>query len=462
MDIEQILTLNDTDKIIETIKTINKFDYSPSELQDIYDGLHEILDRPDKPKKDKNGNIIGTTQTAKLVLNYQKKIVESAVAFIFGVPVSLSKSSEGGDDSFRILKSILKNLKWDNSNRAVSRTLFTQRRVAKLFYLKNPENKESRKISYLLLDYKNGEFYPNFDSRGDMDAFLRTYEKIEIIESKTTKIKIFELYTSEQIQIGRKIEGGKWVIESTNNPFGKIPVVYYEQDKEEWGDSKTLISNQEKSLSQLADTNEYFAAPIIKLFGNVSGAPNKEEQGKALTCTPVSDGKGGMQKSDAEYLTWDQRPESLEMQFKLIENYIYSFTQTPDISFGKLLENKPGNISGVALKILLLDPIMKSLNKQEIFETGIQRELSVIKSIASVIDVGLAKDFEEMQIDVGFNSILPDNLIEVIDYLTQATGGKAVMSQETAIKNNPLVSDSQSEIEKIREDDGIEAGSLDI
>lgn len=461
MNIENILELESTEDILNAIETLNSIDFVPAELQAVYDGQHAILDRPNKIKKDAKGNPTDVTITAKLVLQYPKKIVESAVAFLFGVPVSVTKKTEEGDEAFTYLKDALDDLKWHSSNRKLSRILFTQRRAAKLFFIKNPKDLLKRKIATLILSEENGTFYPNFADNGDMDAFLRRYTKDVLVEGEIEKQEVYELYTAEKISMGDLIED-EWVETSTPNIFGKIPVIYYEQKKEEWWDGDTLIDRQELSVSELVDTNQYFGSPIAKMFGNVTGMSEKGDQGKLLKCEMKTDSDGKTQKSDVEYLTWDQTPGSMKMQFEMIHDFIHSFTQTADISFNAMLKNKPGNISGAALQFLMLDPVLKSMNKQELFDTNLLRELSVIMSILGTMEVSHASDYETMKFLLQFNSVLPSNLEEVIDTLAVATGNKPSMSQETAVKRNPLVVDKEAEILKLQDEAGQEAGRFDV
>ena len=461
MNIASILELGDTQKIIDIITKINEIDFEPQKLQDIYDGKHAILERLDKVKIDAEGNPTDFTETAKMVLNYQKKIVESAVAFLFGKPVSVSKRSEGGDEAFKFLIDALDSMKWHSSNKQLARTDFTQRQAAKMFFIKNPDEKENRKVSLMNLSVSNGTFYPNFADNGDLDAFLRLYEKDVLVGGEIEKQENFELYTAENILTGF-LENDNWVVTSIANIFGKIPVVFYNQNKAEWEDVTNLIARQELSISELIDTNQYFAAPIAKMYGKVTGMAEKGEQGKLLQCEITTDAQGNQVKSDVEYLTWNQRPESLKLQLDLVEKYIFSFTNTADISFNSMLENKPGNISGSALQFLMLDPILKSYNKQEIFEANLQRELSVIMSILGQIETKYQNDFAEMKFDIIFNSVLPNNLAEIIDTLSTATGNEAIMSQSTAVQRNPLVIDKELEMKKINEQSGIEAGTLNL
>jgi len=461
MNIGTILELGDYAKILDIIEETNKVAYNPIKYQEQYDGKHPILERQNKIKTDESGNPVDVTVTAKLVFNYQKKIVETATAFLLGKPVSLSKRTEGGDEAFTYLKSALDAMKWDNGNKQLARTLFIQRRAAKLFFIKNPTDKINRKVSYMLLKAENGRFYPNFSDTGDLDAFLRRYNKDVLVEGKVVKQEQFELYTAERIVKGA-FSNNTWQVEESANPFNKIPVVYYEQEQNEWEDVQTLIDKQELTVSELADTNQYFAAPIAKMYGKVTGMAEKGEQGKLLQCEMVTDAEGKTQKSDVEYLTWDQRPESLNLQLELLEKAIYSFTNTPDISFSSMIKNKPGNISGAALEFLMLDAIIKALNKQEVFNSNLLRELSIIKTMLSTMETKYAKDFEEMSFKITFNSILPNNLADVIDTLSTATGNSPVMSQETAVQLNPMITEKEQEIARLKENTQLEAGTFNL
>ncbi len=461
MNIAEILLSANVDEVIKLIVDFNNYEYSPEMNYEYYVGKHPILDRADKPKMDEEGNVIAVTTTAKLVLNYPKRIVESAVAFLFGKPVTISKITEGGDEAFTYLKNALKNLYWDSANRQIARMLFIQQRAAKLFYIKNPQDAANTKIAALVLTSANGTFYPNFADNGDMDAFLRLFSVNRLIEGKSVAVDSYELYTAEQIRTGQKLNG-VWVETNTPNPFGKIPVVFYQQSQAEWADALTLINRQELSISQLTDTNEYFSAPIAKVYGNVTGLADKESQGKAIQCEMSTDAMGNVQKADVDYLTWDQRPESLKLQLDLTEKYIYSFTSTPDISFQSMLENKPGSISGAALEFLMLDPVLKSYNKQEIFSENLSREISVVKSILGTLETKYANDFAEMEIEITFNSVLPSNLQEIISTLAIATGNKAIMSQETAVQKNPMIIDVSMEMERLTAEAGNEAGTFNF
>lgn len=246
MKIEDILLLGETDKIIATIQGANAIDFDPVALQAVYDGTHTILDRADKIITDSEGRATGTTPTAKLVLNYQKKIVENAVAFLLGAPVTILKKSEGGDEAFQYLLDSLDSMKFHSKCKELARKLFIQRQAAKLYFIKNPDdpNPLNKKLSSLILSSENGNYWANFNDTGDMDALLRTYEKKALIDGKEVTVPVYELYTATDIKKGEKLAGA-WVETSTPNIYLKIPAVTYTQSFEEWADAQTLINTQE-------------------------------------------------------------------------------------------------------------------------------------------------------------------------------------------------------------------------
>jgi len=70
--------------------------------------------------------------------------------------------------------------------------------------------------------------------------------------------------------------------------------------------------------------------------------------------------------------------------------------------------------------------------------------------IGNILSTKLASTLDELIVDVEFTSVLPENLKETIEILTEATAGKAVMSQKTAMGKNPLVEDVEAEMEQIK------------
>ena len=63
------------------------------------------------------------------------------------------------------------------------------------------------------------------------------------------------------------------------------------------------------------------------------------------------------------------------------------------------------------------------------------------------MEAGYASDYELMKFDIQFNSILPENIGEVIAYLTAARPGEPIISQESSVNLNPAIKNKQKEID---------------
>lgn len=440
----------------DVIKYIEEMDESESlydgdsaeQLQAIYDGEHVILSRADKTVL-KDGKQT-TVHTAKVALNYQEDIVESAIAFLLGKPVTINKDSDGGEDAFEFLTSALNDMHFHSRCKKLARKLFVQQRAAKLYFIKNPDGaKEDQKISSIVLSQENGEFFAIFDGTGDMEAFLRKYKVKRLVEGKAKEVELCELYTAEKIIYGES-QNGKWVATTPMiNPYGKIPVVYYEQDKPEWKSVQSIVDETELSYSKLIDTVDYFSRPKLTVAGRVTNLPDKGEVGEILQMEIIDTPGGGTVASEAKYLTWEERSESQKLMFDLAEKYIYQFSSSAALDFLNMIQSNIGELSGSALEVLMLKPIMKAYRKQELWGEMLKREISVVMAILGTMDAKYAKDFSTMKISLTFNSILPDNISSIIDDLVQAKQG-GILSTETAVEYNPVVKNVTQEKDRLK------------
>ena len=138
------------------------------------------------------------------------------------------------------------------------------------------------------------------------------------------------------------------------NPLGKIPVIYTTQGQSEWHDVQGLIERLETLLSNFADTDDYHASPKIFVTGTVRGFAKKGEAGAIIEAD---------QGATAQYLSWAQAPESVRLEIDTILSFIYTLTQTPNISFDNV--KGLGAVSGVALEFLFTDAHLKVQDKME-------------------------------------------------------------------------------------------------
>lgn len=427
---------------------------------------HRINDRayrPDKPIKNtrkvlRQGKEVEEKyierweEVNRIAVSLQKKIVNTAVSFVFAIPVQQKADTEKGSKEeivFNAQKAILSKNKINSFNRRIARELFRYGEVAEYWYpveLGLGEGKKknlygintSYKMKVQLFSPGLGdELYPYFDESGDLVAFSRQY----YIEDELGKEQVyFDTYFADKILRYHKSGGGVWILESeAPNPIGKIPIVYYCQPGPEWEDVQPLIDRLEKLLSNFGETNDYHSSPKIFVNGKITGWSKKGEAGAILQ---------GEKDAKAQYLSWDHAPESVKLELDTLLRLIYSLTQTPDVSFDSV--KGIGNVSGIALKLLFMDAHLKVYDKAELFGEGFQRRNSILGSYIGEMDVTYKDVAENLFIESVFTPYMIDIKDEYLKTLIQATGGKAVLSQEKGVELADLTTDPKEEYKRLQ------------
>ena len=398
-------------------------------MRDLQIGKREDYTQGSKPVK-----------AERLPIQYQKKIVNTAVSFLLGDAPDIRTNDADNEDAQAILKVIKDNrinAKLQDFAESVMSTT-----IGVFIFSKNDEGE----IKTRFYNYENGKYTPQYDVYGDLVAFYW--------EFKIGEIQHLWIFTKDQIH-QYSGEGEYHYQQTESHDFGVIPVVFTEQKQPEWWDVKEMIDRLEMLQSKLAGTNNYFAWPILKIKGALAkNADGKEESlvdvtedGKQIL-TGYAQFNDQVVESDVEFLKRDTGIESITYEKETLQEFIHSISQTPDLSFDNV--KGIGAISGKALILMLQDAINKAKRKKGTYETAIERIISVIKNGLGITD-------EELTFDIEFNYSIPVDLKEEIEMLATAVGNKPIMSQETATQSNPLVKNPAEEMDKIKAE---QAGSL--
>ena len=436
---------------------------------------HRINDRayrPDKPikgtrtvlrqgKEVEEKYIERWEEVNRIAVSLQKKIVNSAVSFVFTTPVAQKAEVKKGSKEeivFEALKSIYFKNKINSFNRRVARELFRYGEFAEYWYPVEYGDGKKHDIYGLKSSYKlkvqlfspgrGDELYPYFDESGDLVAFSRQYYINDVLGKEQV---YFDTYLKDRILRYHKDGGGQWELETdVANPIGKIPIVYYCQPGPEWADVQPLIDRLEKLLSNFGETNDYHASPKIFVNGKIKGWSKKGEAGAILE---------GEKDAKAEYLSWDHAPESVKLELDTLLRLIYSLTQTPDVSFDSV--KGIGNVTGIALKLLFMDAHLKVFDKAELFGEGFQRRNSVVGSYIGQMDKTYEGVSEDLYIESVFTPYMIDTKSEWIQTLMQATGGKAILSQEKGTELAALTPDPEEDYKRIKKEEE-ESSTFDV
>lgn len=429
--------------------------------------LHDINDpiiRPDKRVKIDNGaddadKVISTGEdkgsfriekVARIAVALQKLIIGRAAAFCFGNPVAYKATPE--TDSERVvlkaLERILKDNKTTSKNRKIARAIFGHKECAELWYVQEGKKTHNKygfstkfKLRCALFTPMNGDIlYPYFDEVGDLIAFSRSYSRTT---SDKKCVDYFETYTDTEHWLWVNRGNGFEVVEGYPKKvvIGKIPIVYGYQDHFETEDVDSLIDRLEKLLSNFADTNDYHASPKIFTTGEIVGFAKKGESGAIIQ---------GEEGATAQYLSWQNAPESVKLEIETLLKMIYTITQTPDISFESV--KGLGAISGVALKLLFMDAHLKVQDKKEIFDDYLQRRVNVIKAFIGQLNTELEEDADLLEIEPEITPYMLTNELDEINMWLAANGNKPLVSQKASVKGANLTQDPEKDFERIREE----------
>lgn len=462
MEKETLLSIiSNADTLIKSVREEKTTDKTEIEkyLKQLDPKQHDIHDQALRPDKQvnvdsENASNLSTVAVTRLSIPLQKQIVNLAASFLCGNPIEISAEPEDNTEKelLKVIKRSWKKNKLDYDSKKIAFILMSETEVAEIWFAdKAPEKywkgtaNDKAKVNLkprlkIIANSLGDELVPVFNNMGDMIAFGRGY----MLEEDEKEVEHFDIYTEENTYLHTK-SGSGWLQKTEPNVIGKIPVIYYSQPLPEWSDVQEMIDRLETVVSNHGDTNDYFGAPIVFVQGELEGFAKKGERGKVLV------GKGG---ATAQYLSWDQSPESVKLEINNLRSFIYDMTSTPDISIEQM--KALGTYSGIALKMLFLSAHLKASMKEETFGKGIQRRINFLQAFMSKINPALEKA-DQMEIEPKFEYYLPKNIEEAITLLTTATGGSAIMSQETAITLNPLVKNVDAEIKKIKEEDTAKA-----
>lgn len=412
--------------------------------------------------KDKFGNPLRMpdkiVDVARIVTNFPKKEVRTSTAFLFGGKMTITATDQ--NDGFQEFKRVWeRRLKMQSILKTFARKVLSESKAALVFYpytSKGLDGKQTTELKVKILSVpKNeniqSEFYPHFDDNDDLDAFIHKFQVLSNGMIRNSCV----IWTADKIITATDDMGG-WSREEVPNLFGKIPVVYADVYAPEWDDVACIMDAREMRLSRIADTNDYFAEPILKTFGN-SDLPSKETVGKEITFPIKVDEYTGKEiHGDADYLAWQQSIESVEKELEETKNELYSGTSTPDLSFDNL--KGIGNVSGVARKFMMMDATIKASDNMEVFGPVVQRCISVvIAGISNITNIKYRSQLVDNLIDVEFGSILPEDLAETLQNLSIANGGKPINAQRTVTAQSPFTEDLDEEMTLIEEEESASA-----
>lgn len=453
-------------KINSTIERPDRPIYAMVEQKDLTAGPYNPAPRPPggagalPPKVVKQFERM--EKVNRIALALQKLIVKRAVSFSVGNPIIRTYTGDTVKDYEEVIKGLERVLKDNHEtslNKHVASAIFSATEVAEYWYTTDsskdlngaPRNHTKygfptrKKLKCIVFNPLNGvKLYPIFDIYGDFIAFSREFSA----KTENNSTDYFETFTDEEIILFKRVNGGNWEKEPARKiVIGKMPIIYGTQDFTEFEDVDEIINRLELLLSNFAEINDYNAAPKHFVKGKIASWGQK---GAANTIIQ------GDKDTEYKVVSWDHAPESVKNEIETLLKFIFTLTQTPDISFDNL--KSLGTISGVALKLLFMDAHLKVKDKEGVLIEYLERRYRVILAyLGYLADDDKSDLYDDLDIDVALDPFMIADDKEQAEITMILNGDQPVKSQETTVKE---WGGDDSEIAKIKAEDQVRRTAL--
>ena len=224
--------------------------------------------------------------------------------------------------------------------------------------------------------------------------------------------------------------------------------MYIHRDEPIWEDQSGNVYEAEWTLSRNGNYIRKNARPNWVVFSD-----GKVKFGQE----PTNDNAGRNvlqygQNDKAEYKTWQQAIDSIKFHVGEIKKDFFMQLQLPDMSMENM---KATPMSGEARKMMFIDAQLKVTDESGIWLELFDREINVIRAFMKKMYPSLAAAIDSLQVEVIITPYQIRDEAERISNLSNATGGKPIMSQRTAVQNLGYVDNVDEEMELIAKESSV-------
>jgi len=397
---------------------------------------------PDKVVSDEEGNFVRKELVSRVGLSLQKMISLKQAVHLIGNAPKLTATKKSDGDLFIDYKEYRKSKGVHQAMYLGIKSALNTGDGAVYFF----KDKKGR-LKWNVWSYENGDsLIPTYHKDGStLEYFVRRYKStyedvtvdtIDVISER--KVETYAQLSDEKKSgfartleyLGLKDE--RWtLIDSAAHGFTQVPVAYQRNADVAWGDGQELIETLERTLSDLRESDAYFALGILSLTGDIEVLPAKGTQGKVIL---------GEENSEAKLL--EQNDVSPGFKYE-IETY---FDQLFDITGTVIIRNadlKGGDITGAAIRNYYNPAIQYALDKAPNYHSFLN-QIESITMEGMGMEQGRSTDMKKLDVISEIDVYVPANTMEVaqkIALLTQAS----VLSKETAAEINEYATPEEVE-----------------
>lgn len=410
--------------------------------------LEDKVNRVDKVRSD------GTIERAsRISVGLEKLLAKRVNEFTFAIPVrrvySNIDDNETRKNIAKALELIYKYARINTENTQRGLSYYASCEILTVWYTVEKDHSlygfpANKKLKCKTFSPMSGEkLYPLFDDFGDLIAV--SFEYVRRVKDKD--VTFFETYTAEKhCKWKNDTDNGGWV--ECTKPGGedieimKIPAIYCYRKEPIYQDLPVLRKEIEYALSRNSDILSYNSAPVLMVAGNIQGEEKKDESRRVVKVT-----NGGK----VEYVSWNQSTEAFTYHIDTMLKLFFMQGQMPDISFENM--KSLGNIGFDARMTLLMDAHLKIGDESGPWMEFLDREVNVVKAFLKKLQVSWEKEVDNVDVENIITPFVQNDRKGLIDTLTKANGGKAVMSQLETIRELGESDDPEATLKQIQEED---------
>ena len=320
------------------------------------------------------------------------------------------------------------------------------------FYFKVVDPKNIRKVKHHILAHTYKVPRPNQSFFGRNKEEYDHYLYVEIHSKGLYEKVTFKLNDAENMITG--IHEELKLIQTGLNDFAIVPTHNLMTSDRVYGiddytDLDSIISEIEVRISQISKILDKHAEPSVQ---GPSSALYRDSSGEWKLKMGNYFPRDTAEDPAVEYITWDAQ---LQANFTIIEKLINILAVVSEMGSAIFdTEQKTGQAaSGTALRRMMISPLAKVNRTRMRFDSAIKKAIKLASQLGGENVVDLSKE----KINIFWNDGLPNDPVEEANVMNIRTGGKATLSQFSAIQrlDNLSDEDTQAELQAIQEDSNI-------
>ena len=394
----------------------------------------------------------GVEKVSRVTYALQDLAVKRTTELCFGIPVKrqYSPQNDRQKEIAQYMEKIFQKNHIDTVNIDRGRKLFASCEIMTLWYSIEQETnaygfKSKMKLRSVTYSPMQGDLlYPLFDEYGDLVALSVAYERK--VEDKLTSF--FDTYTANKHirwSNGGEVSGTAMkIVLNEDIKIGKIPAVYMYRPTPVWENTSWMVYEMEWAVSRNGNYLRKNSRPILAAFVNeevqFNQAPATDKAFRDIVQYPSG--------SSLQYVTWSQAIENLKYYVNELRQMFFTQLQLPDWSYENM---KTSPMSGEARKQLFIDCHLKVKDESGRWLEFFDREVNVVRAyMKQMLPPEYAADIDALPVENIISPFTITSKADDLDIYVNATGGKQLLSQATAIQKLGMVEDADDELRKIQ------------